>query len=107
MLNEVAHLSGSELARLMSEQPSASGQTDPGEFMKEAAGAAAHFTCSACRGEANAPRTHQARVVMEKHFFDCAGCIFMQQDKKFTFLILCVPLCLEASRDPSMCRVCV
>lgn len=55
---------------------SASGQTNPREFMKEAVGAAAHFTCSACREEANAPYAHQARVIMEIHFV-CAGYIFM------------------------------
>lgn len=80
MLNKVAHLSGSRLLPLMSGRWALVDGRTPWEFMKEAAGAAAHFTCSACRGKLT-PHMHTKPESLWKYTLSA-----LEQDKNLHFI---------------------
>lgn len=88
MLNEVAHLSGSELARLMSAQRRASGQTNPGELIKKRQPVQQLISRAApAEGKLTPIYTpSQSHYEKEKMIY-CAGCIFIQKDKNTLFTV--------------------
>ncbi len=105
MLNKVAHLSGSELLLLMSGQwalvdrrtPESSWKRQPEQqLISHAAPAEGKLT----------PHMHTKPESLWKYILSVLAAFLCSKTKKFTFYILSIPPCLEASRD-DLCGVCV
>lgn len=108
MLNTVAHLSGSELLLLMSGQWALVDGRTPESSWKRQLGQQLISHAAPAEGKLT-PHMHTKPESLWKYILSVLAAFLCSKTKKFTFYILSIPPCLEASRDDlrGVCAWCV